>query len=631
MVIIWISAYYHDSSACLIKNWEIISAVQEERFTRKKQDEWFPKKSIEFCLKNSSISIDEVDYFVFYEKPFLKFERLLENYLAEAPFWFSSFLKAIPVWLKEKLFLKKLLIDEIFKLKNNEKKDLKSDKNLKKIISKKLRFAEHHQSHSASAFYPSPFEQSAILTIDWVGEWTSTSLAHWKTSSDWKKSSMEFLQEIHYPHSIWLFYSAITYFLWFKVNSWEYKVMGLAPYWEPKYSQLIKENLIDIKEDWSFHLNLSYFNYTKELKMTWKKMEELFWIKRRKSEKKLEQIHMDIACSLQNVTEEIILKLAKFAKKETKSKNLCLAGWVALNCVWNWKIIKEWIFENVWIQPASWDSWWAIWAWLAFYYEELWKSRIILKNEDSMKWAYLWPISWEKEIEKMIKKYWANFIKLNSKEELVEKVSQYLSEWKVCGWHQWKMEFWPRSLWNRSILWDARSSEMQKNINLKIKFRESFRPFAPSILAEDLQKYFDLKCISPYMLLVAPIAQNIRKKMTEKEKELFWIEKLNIERSEIPAVTHIDYSARVQTVHKETNPLYHSLISKFKEKTWSSVIVNTSFNVRGEPIVCTSEDSYKCFMRTNMDILTIENYLFIKEKQPNFEEKENWEEVFELD
>jgi len=628
MLIIWISAYYHDSSACLIKDWKIISAVQEERFTRKKQDSWFPKKSIEFCLKDSWLSVDEIDYFVFYEKPFLKFERLLENYLTEAPFWFSSFFKAIPVWLKEKLFLKKLLIDEIYSFKNITNLDSSTgsewQKDVRALISKKLRFAEHHQSHWASAFYPSPFEESAVLTIDWVGEWTSTSLAYWK----W--NSMEFLQEIHYPHSVWLLYSAMTYFLWFKVNSWEYKVMGLAPYWEPKYSKLIKENLLDLKEDWSFHLNLDFFNYTKSLRMTWWKMEKLFWIKRREWEAKLEQIHMDIASSLQDVIEEMILNLAKFAKKETWSKNLCLAWWVALNCVWNWKIIQSGIFENVWIQPASWDAGWAIWAGLAFYYEEMGNKRIVEKT-DSMQWAYLWPQSSKEEIEKMIKKYWAKTIKLFWKEELTDKVSQYLSEWKVCWWHQGKMEFWPRSLWNRSILWDARSSEMQKTMNLKIKFRESFRPFAPSILREDLEKYFDLKCSSPYMLLVAPIAKNIRKKMTKADEKLFWIEKLNIKRSKIPAVTHVDYSARVQTVHKKTNPLYHSLISKFKEKTWSSVLVNTSFNVRWEPIVCNAEDSYKCFMRTNMDILAIENYLFIKEDQPNFEDKENWEEVFELD
>jgi carbamoyltransferase len=633
MKIIWISAFFHDSAAALIEDWKIISAVQEERFTRKKQDESFPVKSIEWILEENNLSLDDIDFFVFYEKPFLKFERLLENYLSEVPFWIASFFTAIPVWIKEKLFLKKILAQNFYKISDSKLKE----KEFTKEIYKKIKFSTHHWSHAWSAFYPSPFEDAAILTIDWVWEWTTTSIAHWNSNKKWNK--IEFLQDIKYPHSLWLFYSAITYFLWFKVNSWEYKVMWLAPYWEnsgenswiKKYYKLMKENLIDIKDDWSFRLNLKYFSYLRWLKMTNKKMEKVFWIKRRIPEKDLEQVHMDIAWALQMLTEEIMIKLAKTAKKITWSKNLCLAWWVALNCVWNWKILEESIFENIWIQPASWDAWWAVWCALDFYYSE--NKRIIEKN-DWMNWSYLWPKSSEEEILEMAENFWAKFEKF-SDEEISDKISEELKNWKVIWWHQWKMEYWPRSLWARSIIWDSQNPEMQEKMNLKIKFRESFRPFAPAVLEEDVEKYFKISTKSPYMLLVADVQENIRKNISEDEKKLFWIEKLNVPKSEIPAVTHVDYSARVQTVSKETNPKFHNLITRFKEKTWwknwCSVLINTSFNVRWEPIVCTAEDSYKCFMRTWMDFLVIENFVFKKEDQPDFDDSEKWEEEFVLD
>lgn len=635
MKIIWISAFFHDSAAAFIEDWKIISAVQEERFTRKKQDEWFPVKSIEWILEENNLSIEDIDYFVFYEKPFLKFERLLENYLSEVPFWIWSFFTAIPVWIKEKLFLKKILVQELEKIETglNEKKWIFKNENEKKetglVIKNKTKFSTHHWSHAWSAFYPSPFEDAAILTIDWVWEWTTTSIAHWKSEK------IEFLQDIKYPHSLWLFYSAITYFLWFKVNSWEYKVMWLAPYWEEswiqKYYKLMKENLIDIKDDWSFRLNLKYFSYLRWLKMTNKKMEKVFWIKRRIPEKDLEQVHMDIAWALQILTEEIMIKLAKTAKKITWSKNLCLAWWVALNCVWNWKILEEKIFENIWIQPASWDAWGAVWCALDFYYSS--NPRPVSSEtglKDGMNWSYLWPKSSEKEILEMCENFWAKYEKF-SDEEISEKISEKLKDWNVIWWHQWKMEYWPRSLWARSIIWNSQNPKMQEKMNLKIKFRESFRPFAPVVLEEDVSKYFEIDVKSPYMLLVANVQKNIRKKISDSEKKLFWIEKLNVPKSEIPAVTHVDYSARVQTVSKVTNPKFHNLISKFKEKTWCSVLINTSFNVRWEPIVCTAEDSYKCFMRTWMDYLVIENFVFKKEDQPDFEDKEKWEEKFVLD
>ena len=626
MYILGISCFYHDSAATLIKDWHIIWAVQEERFSRKKHDESFPSNSIKSLLKDEWISIEKIDYFVYYEKPFIKFERLLETFLSEAPFWFRLFISAIPIWLKEKLFLKKLLIDDLSNLISNFGwLNKKSKIKIKKTVKSKLRFAEHHHSHAASAFYPSPFNDAAILTIDWVGEWTTTSLAH----GIWNK--INFTKEIHFPHSLGLFYSAFTYYLWFKVNSWEYKVMWLAPYWVPKYSDLIKDNIIDIKNDWSFKLNLDYFNYTKWLTMVNSKFEKLFSLPIRKSESKLEQKHMDIAASLQIVLEEVVLKLVTHAKESTWSTNLCLAWWVALNCVANWKILKEKIFDNVWIQPASWDAWWALGAALALYYWELDKTREINSEFDSMHWSYLGPSQICTSTVKELNDFWAKYEEILDDDKLFDTIAKSLDNWKIIGWHQWRMEFWPRSLWNRSILWDPRKKDMQKKMNLKIKYRESFRPFAPSILQECLSEYFDLNIDSPYMLLVAPIALWKQIKMTEDQRQLFWIDKLNIPRSHIPATTHVDYSSRVQTVHKQTNPKYHWLITKFYELTWCPILVNTSFNVRWEPIVSTARDAYRCFMRTEMDILVIDNFVIYKGKQPSFQEGDSWKEEFELD
>lgn len=639
MYILGLSCYYHDSAAVLIKDWVIIAASQEERFTRKKQDETFPVNSIKYALSEAGISLNEIDYFVYYEKPFLKFERLLETFLAEVPMGFRFFLAAVPIWLKEKLFLKKLLVDELVKMQElssvsawswSKIDSKKQSKLLREVLLKKLRFTEHHQSHSASAFYPSWLWESAILTLDWVGEWTTTSLSYWK----WNE--IKFLKELNFPHSLWLFYSAFTYYLWFKVNSWEYKVMWLAPYGEPKYVDLIKEYLIDIKDDWSFRLNMDYFAFTTDLKMINSKFEKIFDRKIRAPEASLDQKSMDIAASLQVVTEEIVLKLARYAKNVTWSKNLCLAWWVALNCVANWKILIEWLFENIWIQPASWDAWWALWAALVIYNEELLKNEeakksVIARNDfDQMKWSYFWPSFSNDEVKKYLDSIWAVYDQIED-EKLFENCANFLSQWKVIGWHQGRMEFGPRALWNRSILWDPRNTEMQKIMNLKIKYRESFRPFAPSILEEKVSDWFDFKWKSPYMLLVADIKKDKQLEMTEEQKNLFWIEKLNISRSTVPAITHVDYSARIQTVSKETNPKYHSLINAFYEKTWCPILINTSFNVRWEPIVCTPEDSFKCFMRTEMDVLVIENFVLYKKNQAKFDDKENWQEKFELD
>ena len=646
MYILWISCFYHDSAAVLIKTWEIIAACQEERLTRIKHDSAFPSNAINYALKQAEVGLDDIGAIVYYEKPFIKFERLLETFLSEAPFWFKFFLLAVPIWLKEKLFLKKLLADEFMKLLNDWKfsnwlktenwklKIENSNKQLRKSIIKKLKFAEHHQSHSASAFYPSPFNDAAILTLDGVGEWTTTSLAYWKDSS------VKVLKEIHFPHSLGLLYSAFTYYLGFKVNSWEYKVMWLAPYWEPRFVDLIKDNLIDIKEDWSFRLNMDYFNYTVWITMVNEKFEKLFNKKIRTPETDLVQIDMDIAASLQVVTEDIIILLARYAKKVTWSNNLCLAGWVALNCVANWKILREKIFDNLWIQPASWDAWGALGAALAYYFWEPWSERVSefnitnrdLENwKDKMKWSYLWPSYTNKEVWQYLDSIKAVYEKIDNENELFSVGAKLLDEWNVIGWHQWRSEFWPRALGARSIIWDPRNKDMQSKMNLKIKYRESFRPFAPSVLAERASDYFDIDTISPYMLLVAPVEQLKRVKMSEDQDKLFWIEKLNIIRSEIPSVTHVDYSARIQTVHKETNPKYYWLIKAFEDLTWCALVVNTSFNVRGEPIVCTPEDSYKCFMRTEMDVLIIEDFILYKNNQPEFNDKEDWKEKFELD
>ena len=630
--ILGISAFYHDSAACLIKDEKIIAAVQEERFTRKKHDSSFPKEAIKYCLKEAAISLEQVDYLAFYDKPFLKFERLLETYLTETPRGFTSFVMAVPLWLKEKLFLKDTLIKNFVALekevnssfKNTDKKKISE---LKTKISNKLLFSEHHQSHGASAFFPSPFEDSAVLNMDGVGEWVTTSIAYGK------ENQIEFLKEIHFPHSIGLLYSAFTYYTGFKVNSGEYKLMGLAPYGEPKYVDLIKNNLIDIKEDGSFRLDMSYFNYTTGLTMTSKKFHKLFGQEPRKSESQLTQFHMNIAASIQAVTEEIVLKLARTAQKITGSKNLCLSGGVALNCVANGKILRENIFENIFIQPASGDAGGALGVAFVAYYQHLNNPRTTYKlGKDNMNGSYLGVEYLDDEVQKYLDSVGAKYKKINNREEYSKIIANEIANEKVIGWHQGKMEFGPRALGARSIIGDARSEKMQKIMNLKIKYRESFRPFAPAVLRQDLTKYFDIKDVdSPYMLIVAPIKEEIRKKMTSEQEKLFGVEKLNVVRSLIPAITHVDYSGRIQTIHQETNPRFYDLIIKFKEITGSSVLINTSFNVRGEPIVCSPEDSYKCFMRTEMDILAIENFILYKQDQSNFNDKQDWQNEYELD
>ncbi len=628
MYVLGISAYYHDAGVALIKDEVIVAAVQEERFTRKKQDDGFPKESIKYCLQEAGISLKEIDYITFYDKPFIKFERLLETYLAEAPKGFASFLISVPVWLKDKLFLKETLSREFkelyLELHPEQEKDAKE---FKKSIQEKFMFGEHHQSHAASAYYPSPFEDAAILTIDGVGEWATTSIAH---GTD---NKIEFLKEIHFPHSLGLLYSALTYYTGFKVNSGEYKVMGLAPYGEPKYVDLIKEHIIDIKEDGSFKLDMSYFNYTTGLTMTSQKFHDLFGAPPREGEGTLTQREMDLAASVQKITEEVMIKLATHAREITGSKNLCLAGGVALNCVANGELLRENLFDNIWIQPAAGDAGGALGGAYSVYYQEFDNGRTIDPDEmDKMQGAYLGPKFNDDEIKSYLDSVGAVYSHIADEDELVDQVSSKLASNKVVGWHYDRMEFGPRSLGHRSIIGDPRSQEMQSTMNLKIKYRESFRPFAPSVLAEKASEWYELDgVVSPYMLLVAPVKESKQIPMSEDQEKLFGIEKLNIPRSDIPAVTHVDYSARIQTVHKETNPRYHKLISKFEEKTGCATIVNTSFNVRGEPIVCTPEDSYRCFMRTEMDILVVDNFILQKNEQPNFEDKGNWREEFELD
>lgn len=617
MYILGISAFFHDSAACLIKDEEIIAAAQEERFTRKKHDEAFPLNAIKYVLQEAGITIDQVDHIGFFEKPFLKFERLIETYLAEAPRGFQSFVTSIPVWLKHKLFLKDTMMKELVAL--SPSKD-------KAAIEKKLLFAEHHQSHAASCFFPSPFYDAAILTMDGVGEWTTTSIAHGV------ENKITFLKEIHFPHSLGLLYSALTYYTGFKVNSGEYKVMGLAPYGEPKYVDLIKENLIDIKEDGSFKLNMEYFNYTVGLTMTNKKFDALFGRGPRKGESQLTQFEMDLARSLQEVTEEVMIKLAHTARKITGSKNLVMAGGVALNCVGNGKILREKIFENIWIQPAAGDAGGAMGAAQNIYYQHLNQPRNCYKSgHDNIKGSYLGKKSSEEEIKNYLDSVGAKYIHTASADEMTDLVCKALCEEKVIGWHQGRMEFGPRALGARSIIGDARSAKMQSIMNLKIKYRESFRPFAPAVLREKVGDYFDIYCDSPYMLLVAQVNDDLIRKMTPEQEKLFGIEKLNVQRSEIPAVTHVDYSARIQTIHKETNPRFYDLVKKFDEKTGCATVINTSFNVRGEPIVCDAADSYKCFMRTEMDVLAIENFVLFKENQPDFSDKQDWQKIYELD
>jgi len=617
--ILGISAFYHDSAAALVVDGKIVAAAQEERFTRKKHDSSFPLNAIKFCLHHEALNISKLDAIVFYDKPLLKFERLLETYYGFAPKGVESFVTAIPVWIKEKLFLKKIIHDELAKIDGYEKKTAK------------LLFPEHHLSHSASAFYPSPFEEAAILTIDGVGEWATASISYGKGNS------ITNIKELHFPHSLGLLYSAFTYFLGFAVNSGEYKLMGLAPYGIPesndvkRFVKTIKSKLIEINKDGSVWLNQTYFNYSTGLKMVKeKKWEKLFGFSRRSPESKIEQHHSNLALAIQIITEEVLILMAKEAQRVTGSKNICLAGGVALNCVGNGKLLRSGIFERMFIQPAAGDAGGAVGAALAACYLVFEKERKVV-SPDGMEGAYLGPDFNEDIIEHTAKSYEAKFSKIEDFKQLSEKVARLLADGNVIGWFQGRMEFGPRALGNRSILGDARNSEMQLKLNLKIKYRESFRPFAPSVLDEDCNEYFELENSSPYMLLVANVREKHRNKTPENYYDLPLMERLYFQRSDVPAITHIDYSARIQTVHRETNPKYHRLISEFKKLTGKGVIVNTSFNVRGEPIVCTPQDAYKCFMRTEMDYLVIGNYLFDKKEQPEWENKDNWKEEFKLD
>jgi len=677
MNILGISAYYHDSAAALIRDGEIIAAAQEERFSRKKHDARFPKNAIAYCLKEAKIDLRELDQIVFYDKPLVKFERLLETYLAYAPQGFRSFLAAMPIWLKEKLYLKTML-----------KRDLAAIANCKTNKLPSLLFTEHHQSHAASAFFPSPFQKAAVLCLDGVGEWATTSV--------WLGDGNELTPqwEIDFPHSLGLLYSAFTYYTGFKVNSGEYKLMGLAPYGEPKYVDKILNYLIDLKDDGTFRLNMDYFNYTVGLTMTNKKFDQLFEGPPRQAEGKLTQREMDIAASIQVVTEEVVLRLCRTVKKELDVDYLCLAGGVALNCVANGRILREGIFKDIWIQPAAGDAGGALGAALAIWYQyceqtrtvsanstansrESLKSELITTNpaveertevltvnqvvatvaaveertevltanqavatvaksvahltcHDQMRGSYLGPRFTDAEILEYLDAVQASYHRLEDA-ELMPQLAEILEQGNVVGWFQGRMEFGPRALGGRSIIGDPRNAKMQSVMNLKIKYRESFRPFAPSILAERVADYFEIDHSSPYMLLVAPVKASLRIPMTAEQEELFGIEKLNIPRSEIPAITHVDYSARIQTVHKETNPRYYDLISHFEERSGCSILVNTSFNVRGEPIVCTPEDAYRCFMRTEMDYLVLENYLLPKSEQIPWKQDDAWKNEFELD
>ena len=612
MYILGISAFYHDSAACLIKDGDIVAAAQEERFTRKKHDAGFPNHAIQYCLKDAGINPDQIDNVVFYEKPFVKFERLLETYLAFAPKGFMSFSKAMPVWIKDKLFQKSAII-------NNLNSALDENVNWRE----RLLFSEHHLSHAASAYYPSPFKGAAVLTLDGVGEWTTTSIAIGRGRN------LKVVKEIHFPHSLGLLYSAFTYYTGFKVNSGEYKVMGLAPYGEPRYANLIKEKLITVADDGSFQLDMSYFDYATGLTMINKKFEALFGGPPRTSETELTQREMDLAASVQKVTEDIVIKLAKGIAQETGERNLCLAGGVALNCVANGILSREKVFDNIWIQPAAGDAGGALGAALSTWYLRHGKERRVSTERDAMKGAFLGPEFKDNDIEAELKTCGAVYEKL-PEDELINNVAKALAEGKAVGWMQGKMEFGPRALGGRSIIADPRSHIMQKQLNLKVKYRESFRPFAPSILREDVNEWFEHDIDSPYMLLVADVQKDKRRAMTSEEEALFGIDKLNVPRSSVPAITHVDYSARIQTVHADTNPRYHAVISKFKEKTGFPLVVNTSFNVRGEPIICTPTDAFKCFMGTELDILAVGNYLLDKEEQDQ-SLKKNYETFYELD
>lgn len=597
MHILGISAYYHDAAACLVTDGEIVAAAQEERFTRKKHDPSFPFNAIAYCLAEGRISPRDVNFVVFYDKPFLKFERLLETYLAFAPRGFKSFVTSLPIWLKDKLFQKALI-------SNTLNEAWGKDTNW----SERLLFSEHHLSHAASAFFPSPFGEAAVLTMDGVGEWTTTSLAIGRGNS------LEVMKEIHFPHSVGLLYSAITYYIGFKVNSGEYKVMGLAPYGEPKYVSLIKEHLIDIKEDGSFALDMSYFDYCTGLTMTNEKFDALFGGPPRRPESLLSQRDMDLAASIQAVTEEVVIKLAKDVARTSEQKHLCLAGGVALNCVANGKLVRDKVFERIWVQPAAGDAGGAVGAALGAFHIMLNQPRRPVASLDGMRGSYLGPEYSQADIVDRLQQRGAVFTQL-SNNDIIEQTAQALANGKAIGWMSGRMEFGPRALGARSILADPRSPTMQKQLNLKVKYRESFRPFAPSVLREDIADWFEIDTDSQYMLLVADVARAKRRQMTIGESALFGIEKLNVPRSSIPAVTHVDYSARVQTVHAETNPRYHMLLKRFKELTGCPVLVNTSFNVRGEPIVCSPEDAFRCFMGTELDVLVVGNCLLQKAAQ----------------
>ena len=612
MYILGVSAWYHDSAACLIYDGEIIAAAQGERFTRKKHDPGFPKHSIDYCLREAGISASELDSVVFYDKPFVKFERLLETYLAFAPRGFKSFATSMPIWIKDKLFQKTVLVN---KLEEQLGKDVK--------WRDKLLFSEHHLSHAASAFYPSPFENAAVLTLDGVGEWTTTSLAIGNGND------LKVHKEIHFPHSLGLLYSAFTYYTGFRVNSGEYKVMGLAPYGEPKYVDKILDNIIDIKDDGSFQLDMGYFDYCTGLTMTNDKFHNLFGGPARQSEADLTQHEMDLAASIQKVTEKVVVKLARNLAKETGERNLCLAGGVALNCVANGILLRENIFDKIWIQPASGDAGGALGAALGAYHILHNKPRYLASGLDSMKGSYLGPQFSDNEVETSLTQLGGVFDKL-SDQDMIDKTGELLADGMAIGWMQGRMEFGPRALGGRSIIADPRSPEMQKQLNLKVKYRESFRPFAPSVLSEQASDWFNQHGDSPYMMLVADVNESKRLQMTDEETKLFGINKLNVPRSEVPAITHVDYSARIQTVHSETNPKYHAVITKFNELTGCPMVVNTSFNVRGEPIVCTTEDAFRCFMGTGLDVLIVGNHILYKDKQDHGL-RESYEEKYELD
>ena len=605
MNILGISAFYHDSAACLVQDGKIVSAAQEERFTRKKHDFSFPKNAIHYCLEDSGLKGKDLDFVAFYDKPFIKFERILETYLAYAPVGIKSFIKAMPLWIKNKLWIKELICKEL-------------------DYDGILIFPEHHESHAASAFFPSPFQEAAFLTIDGVGEWATASVGVGKDNE------IRLLSEIHFPHSLGLLYSAFTYYTGFKVNSGEYKVMGLAPYGQPKYKDLILHELMDLKEDGSFKLNMKYFNYCAGLTMTNKRFEKLFGGSPRKPESRLTQRHMDLARSVQEVTEEVVLRMARYVYKQTKQKNLCLAGGVALNCVANGRILRESPFENIWIQPAAGDAGGALGAALYGWYQYLENIRIVDGKKDFQQGSYLGPKFENGRIKDYLEKNNIPYSLLRD-EELPEKIADLIADQKVIGWFQGRMEFGPRALGGRSILGDARSPKMQETMNLKIKFRESFRPFAPSVTKERVSEFFEIDRESPYMLLVAPVKKEIRRELSDKEQKLSGFDRLKIVRSSIPAITHVDCSARLQTVNKDHNRLYHQMIAKFDEKYGCPVIINTSFNIRGEPIVCTPEDAYMCFMRTNMDYLVMANFLIEKKEQKPLGKDINWVKEFELD